>query len=74
MIEHLPLLTPDAARTERVAARCRATLARHRQRIEAAAKPPGPRTLAIERALVLGFCMVYFSAIVLTALEMAGTR
>ena len=74
MIEQLPLLVPDAARTERVAARCRATLARHRQRIEAGAKPPGPRRLAIERAVVLGFCMAYLSAIVLTALEMAGAR
>ena len=74
MIEPLPLLIPDAARTERVVARCRATLARHRQRIDAAAKPPGPRRLAIERAMVLGFCMVYLSAIVLTALEVAGSR
>lgn len=74
MIEQLPLLVPDAARAERVAARCHATLARHRHRIEAATKPAGPRTPAIERAIVLGFCMVYFSAIVLTALEMAGAR
>ncbi|MDO8680230.1 MAG: hypothetical protein Q7R30_17060 [Acidobacteriota bacterium] len=74
MIEQLPVLTPDAARAERVAARCRATLARHRQRIEAAAMPPGPRMLALERAMVLGFCMVYLSAIFLTALEMAGAR
>ena len=73
MIEHLPLLVPDPARAERVATRCRATLARHRLRIEAAATP-GPMRLAIERAAVLGFCTVYFSAMVLTALEMAGAR
>ena len=70
MIEQLPLLTPDAARAERVAARCRATLARRL----AAARPSGPRTIAVERALVMGFCMVYLSAIFLTALEMAGAR
>lgn len=74
MIEHLPLLMPDAARTERVAARCHATLARQRQRLESAAKPPGPRTLAIERVIVMGFCTIYLSAIFLTALEMAGAR
>lgn len=72
MIEQLPLLTPDAAWSERVAARCRATLARRSQHKEAAARPPGARVLAIERAIVMGFCMIYLSAIFLTALEMAG--
>ena len=100
MIEQLPPLTPDAARAGRVAARCRARLARHRpayarpgffgelrRGLAAAAfgrggghrglrhlRPPGPRALAIERAIGVGFCLIYFSAIVLTALEMAGAR
>lgn len=74
MIEHLPLLIPDAARAARVAARCRATLARRRRRIEAVAKPPGPGAVALERAIVVSFCVVYLSAIFLTALEMSGAR
>ena len=74
MIEQLPLLTPDAERAERVAARCRATLARHRHRLTATAVPPGPKRLALERAVVLSFCVVYLSAVFLTALEMAGAR
>ena len=74
MIEQLPLLAPDAGRAERTAVRCRTALARRRQRLESTAQGPGPKALAIERAIGVGFCMVYLSAVFLTALEMAGSR
>jgi hypothetical protein len=68
MIETLPLLTPDAQRGERTIARCHERLARRRQRLEAARRGH-TRYLAIERALVVGFCVLYLSGVALVAIQ-----
>jgi hypothetical protein len=51
MIENLPLLTPDPARTTRTLSRCRERIARRH------AKP-----YLVERALVTGIGLIYLMA------------
>jgi hypothetical protein len=69
MIETLPILTPDAGRSKRTRARCHERLARRRARAERSAKRASVRYLAVERALVGGLCMMYLSAVALTAIR-----
>lgn len=66
MIEHLPLLTPDPARADRVRARCHAQLERERLRT---AMPPRQ----LDRVIV-GACGLYLSAVVLFALQVFNSR
>ena len=66
MIEHLPQLTPDPARTDRVRARCHAQLERARLRT---ATPPRK----LDRVIV-GACGLYLSAVLLFALQVFGSR
>jgi hypothetical protein len=70
LLSSLPAAAPDAARAARVRARCRTVLARQR-RTEAAVST-ARQTLArraVETAFVGGFCVIYFSAIVVRALQ-----
>ena len=60
MIESLPLLTPNAQRDERTIARCHERMARRRK----------TTYLALERALILGFCVLYMSGVALLAIQM----
>jgi len=53
MIEHLPVLTPDAARSARTLERCR------RRFTPRSARP------ALERAAFAGFCAFYLAAVAL---------
>ena len=62
MIEHLPQLTPDAARSERTRARCRQTLIRQ-------ARPRGVKRLGVERAIFLGFSAIYLSSLALNVVR-----
>lgn len=68
-LQQLQLLTPDSHRREQTRARCRAQLARARR------PTPAPRTIGpASRPLapivvVSGFCVVYFAALVTTALR-----
>jgi len=64
----LPLLTPDAARSERTISRCHDRLTRRRKRLEAA-RHTNARYLAIERAVIGGLCVVYVSGVLLVALQ-----
>jgi len=64
MIEKLRTLTPDAARAERLRARCHEQLARQRH----AAQEP-PIQWGLEGTIVGGVCVVYLSAVMLTALQ-----
>lgn len=68
MIETLPRLTPSAQRGERTIARCHERLARQRKRREG--RGPNARYLAVERVLIGGFCVIYFSGIALVAIRM----
>lgn len=58
MIEHLPQLSPDAARSERTRARCRQALIRQ-------ARPRAHRRFVVERALFLGASAIYLSSLAL---------
>ena len=61
MIEDLPLLTPDPARSARTVAKCHDRMAARRP-IEARRRPPGPKPIVVERLLVAGLCVVYLIA------------
>ena len=61
MIEHLPLLLPDSARSDRTRTRCHKKLARLRTR-------PSSRFSA-ERAVLLGFGAIYLSSVALSVLQ-----
>ncbi len=62
MIEQLPSLSPDAARTAHTVARCHARMTQHRRRLEAVAMPP-PRGAILERLLVGGVSVIYLAAV-----------
>jgi len=62
MIEHLPQLTPDAARSARTRALCRKALIRQ-------ARPRGQRRHGIERAIFLGAGAIYLSSLALNVVR-----
>jgi hypothetical protein len=62
VIEHLPLLTPNAARGARTVARCREGLARRRRALDPRLQQPRLKVPAVERTLVAGACVVYLIA------------
>ena len=70
MIETLPPLTPDAQRATRTVARAHERLARRRGRRTAAGARPNTRYLAVERALLGAFCVIYISSVAVVAIEM----
>jgi hypothetical protein len=70
MIETLPLLTPNAQRGERTIARCHERLARRRKRVESASRRTSTKYLAVERVLIVGFCVIYLSGVALVAIQM----
>ena len=71
MIENLPRLAPDAARADRLRARCHDRLARQRHRQQPA---PSKQARRWEPAIVGGLCLVYVSAVVITALQVLSAR
>ena len=66
MIENLPLLTPDPARTDRLRARCHDRLAKHRR---AESEPAVPKRTGLEPAITGALCMIYISAVAAIAAE-----
>ena len=72
MIETLPLLTPDGQRGARTLARCHERLAHRRKRLRSAGKRVNTTYLAVERALIIAFCVIYMSGVVLIAFQMLG--
>jgi hypothetical protein len=66
----LPAATADAARSDRVRARCHEVLSRHRLAAERAATRSRARRL--EPALVGGFCLMYLTAVAVGALRAHG--
>lgn len=73
MIENLPLLTPDTARSEVTLARCHDRLAARRRKIEARTRAPGRRART-ERLLVAGLCVAYLIAMAGDLLTVAARR
>jgi hypothetical protein len=69
MIETLPLLTPDAKRSERARARCHDELARRRKRLESS-NGTSTRYLLVQRALIGVLCTMYISCVALIAIQM----
>jgi hypothetical protein len=63
MIELLPSLAPDAARTARTLARCHHQLRRRRDDMRAASR------YAVERNALLGFGVLYLSSLAFTVLQ-----
>jgi hypothetical protein len=69
-LERLPRAQPDAARAERVRARCHAALARQHVRPR-----QQPRTMrAWEPAVVVGLCVLYLAQVVAQAMHLYGLR
>ena len=68
-LPHLPVLTPDVARADRVRARCHDALA---ARQSEAARSPRPRftAVALEPALMGAFSLLYLAAVVLDVLRL----
>ena len=60
MLGRLPSAAPDAARADRVRARCVEVMLRHHHR-----RPAGSRARLVESFVVGGFCVVYGVAVVL---------
>ena len=71
MIENLPRLAPDSVRADRLRARCHDRLARQRHRQQPA---PPKQARKWEPAIVGGLCLIYFSAVVLTAVQVLSAR
>jgi hypothetical protein len=72
MIEDLPLLRPDAARSARTVAKCHDRMAARRRRIAAHRRPAGPKPIVVERLLVAGLCVVYLIAMAGEVLAIVG--
>lgn len=66
------VLEPDAARLERVRARCHATLLQRRQQAERARKRDGFSARVLEPALVGGLSASYLLAILFVLLRVHG--
>jgi len=69
---HLVRLVPDAARAERVRARCRAQLVRQQRRTARKAAIHAVTWRAAGPLLVGGFCVVYAVMLVATTLRLQG--
>jgi len=64
MIEQLPSLTPDAARTARTLARCHHQLRRRRDEAQVGARD------VVERNALLGFGVIYISSLAFDLVRM----
>jgi hypothetical protein len=62
MLARLPTALPDAARADRLRARCRTAIARRRK--EQTAPPPRGAASLLGPVLVGGFCLVYLAAVI----------
>ena len=71
MIENLRLLSPDPKRAARLRARCHDRLAQHRR---VGAEPTRAKHAGLEWAIVGGVCVIYMSAVVLTAAQVLSGR
>jgi hypothetical protein len=74
MTQSLPLLRPNAQRSQRTIARCHERLARRRKRGGPAASRNSSTYLAVERAVIGGLCVIYMSGIALIAIQMLSER
>ena len=68
----LPVAQPDAARRERVRARCHVTLQQRRERVDRARTRVSFSARALEPALVAGLSASYLLAILFVLLRLHG--
>ncbi len=71
-LERLQCLAPDPRRAERVRVRCRTQLGRNPQRPAHTAVRTGYARRVLAPVVVGGFCVLYFVALVTTALRLQG--
>lgn len=71
-LRHLPAITPDRARGDRLRMRCHAELARGRTRVQRAARRAEVVDRILGPALVVALCAVYMAAVVGNALRLHG--
>ena len=69
MIETLPLLTPNAQRSEKTITRCHQRLARRRKSMRTDVSRADSTYLAVERAVIGGLCVIYISGVALIAIH-----
>jgi hypothetical protein len=74
-LRHVPVLQPDAARTERLRTRCHGVLARRHQQAERS-KQRGTsyRTLTLDAALLGALSVVYLLGLVYDVLRLHALR
>jgi hypothetical protein len=73
MIEDLPFLTPDPARSARTLTRCHERLAARRRKIESLDRPPHRRAaLTVEHLLLASVCVAYLVSMAGNVLSIAG--
>jgi hypothetical protein len=63
-LSQLRVLEPDAARAERVRARCRDTMVRRQQHAESSARPDRLTAVVLQPALIGGLCLTYLLGVV----------
>ena len=72
MLRNVPMLEPDAARADRVRARCRAAMAQRQQQAARSIRRAELTARVLEQVLVGGLCLIYLSAIVGDVLRLRG--
>lgn len=72
MIEHLPVLTPDAARGARTMSRCHERLAARRRKVESRTRRPQRRAAVTMEHLVLASVCAYLVAMAVNVLSIAA--
>ena len=75
MIENLPVLSPDAARSARTMARCHERLAARRRKVESRTRRPQRRaSVSVEHLLLASVCAAYLVAMAVNVLSVAAGR
>jgi hypothetical protein len=73
MIEHLPVLAPDAERGARTMSRCHEQLAARRRKVESRTRRPQRRSaMTVEHLLLASVCAAYLVAMAVNVLWIAA--
>jgi hypothetical protein len=74
MIENLPILAPDPARSARTVKRCHEVLARRRRELESREHRAAQKGSTMEQLLVSSVCVVYLVSAARTVAQLWWTR
>jgi len=73
MIEHLPVLAPDAARCASTVMRCHERLAARRRKVQSRTRRPQRRApVTVEHLLLASVCAAYLVAMAVNVLSIAA--